>query len=307
VGNDIAAFLKSKELQQGVGDLAVGRLDNLTRSLCFFRDRLGSAFSTERIDGKTLSDYHSQLLACVAGKQFSPAYAKDNFAAAKQFIKWCWENELLDNLPRSFHSNRLSFRIPLATIEVFENEEIHALLANASELTQLYILLMLNCGMTQKDISDLAPNEVDWGAGYIERKRSKTRNANGNVPTVAYKLWLPTLKLLKRFGRRKGDRVFLNENGQPLKTERIEDGKYKKSDNISSAYFRICRKLKITKPKPLKLLRKTSATRLDGFCRYASFYLGHAPRSVADKHYVRPSQEQFDKALYQLGESYGIV
>ena len=44
----------------------------------------------------------------------------------------------------------------------FEKKEITKLLEEASERTKLYILLMLNCGMTQKVIADLDMSETHW-------------------------------------------------------------------------------------------------------------------------------------------------
>ncbi|NTV80798.1 MAG: hypothetical protein HGA24_05170, partial [Candidatus Aminicenantes bacterium] len=56
---------------------------------------------------------------------------------------------------------------------------------------------MLNCGMTQKDVSDLLVSEVDWDEGRIIRKRSKTADVE-NVPVVNYLLWPETIRLLRQ-------------------------------------------------------------------------------------------------------------
>ena len=42
---------------------------------------------------------------------------------------------------------------------------------------------MANTGMTQTDVSDLHPSEVDWERGRVTRKRSKTED-RASVPTV---------------------------------------------------------------------------------------------------------------------------
>ena len=62
--------------------------------------------------------------------------------------------------------------------------------------------------------------------------------------------------------------------------------------------------------KPLKLLRKTTASLLDGepeYGRYVNHFLGHAPRSIGERHYVTPSAERFDEAIAWLGHQYGYV
>lgn len=64
------------------------------------------------------------------------------------------------------------------------------------ERMQLYLLLMLNCGMYQNDIAELRSDEVHWKAGTLTRARSKTRERGG--PVVTYKLWPETFALLKK-------------------------------------------------------------------------------------------------------------
>ena len=59
----------------------------------------------------------------------------------------------------------------------------------------------------------------------------------------------------------------------------------------------------------MKLLRKTSSSLLEThevYGRYATLFLGQSPRSIADRHYVWPSQDLFDKAMGWLGERYGL-
>ena len=67
-----------------------------------------------------------------------------------------------------------------------------------SRRTKLYLLLMLNAGMYQADVSDLGADEVNWQAGTITRKRSKRWKAVGSM-SVTYKLWPETVELLREF------------------------------------------------------------------------------------------------------------
>jgi hypothetical protein len=99
---------------------------------------------------------------------------------------------------------------------------------------------MLNCGMTQKDIADLAIAEVDWDEGRIIRKRSKTGDCE-SVPTVNYKLWPETFRLLRQErAQDSSELVLLNSNGSPLWTEQISAaGKYQKTDNVKNAFDRL--------------------------------------------------------------------
>ena len=85
------------------------------------------------------------------------------------------------------------------------------------------------------------------------------------------------------------------------------DGKYKKTDGIKNAFHRLNQTTDINKP--LKSLKKTSATLIRGNQKYASLeslFLGHAPQSMADKHYAAAPQELLDEAITWLGEQYGL-
>jgi hypothetical protein len=122
--------------------------------------------------------------------------AKGTYNAAKIFIQYLCENEILDSLPRNFHSNHLTFKSKPKKQPSFTPKQVKLLLAKVPERMQLCCLLMLNIGATQKDISDLQQDEVDWRRGRIKRKRSKEKDEE-NVPVVEFQLWPRTFELLK--------------------------------------------------------------------------------------------------------------
>ena len=228
---------------------------------------------------------------------------RDKFGAFKQFLNWAYETERLDSLPRNFRSKRLNISIPEQEIKYWTIEEFRQIYGAAVERTKLFLLLMVNCGMYQKDISDLKPVDVDWDRGRIKRKRSKMeRHASARL--IDYTLWPITHELLLRYGRQDGKRVFLTEDDTPLVVSKLVNRKQKRWDNIRSAYYRVCHKLGIEyddRPN-LKSLRKTGAKMLaDKFGEnFALHFLAQSPRSVMHRHYVMPEQDDFDKALMWL-------
>jgi hypothetical protein len=146
----------------------------------------------------------------------------------------------------------------------------------------------------------------------IIRKRSKTA-ACENVPVVNYRLWPQTFELLNKY-RSGGERVLVTEEGQAYVRNRLrEDGRLSKADGFASNYVHLKRKLKRSMPsfnRPMKQLRKLGATLLGNhpeYGRFQSYFLGHSPRTVADRSYVVPSQEMFDKAILWLGQQLGQV
>ncbi len=307
----IACFLRDKGQLVAADELTAGRVYALRLHLSHFMDWLGHETNVREINGKTLSDYYVSLLAKVDALEWSRSTAKDRLNSIKSFIRWLWQIEAIDTLPRIMDgkSNALKISNPVTKVVIFKKEEIATLLAKAPIRTQLYVLLMLNCGITQKDISDLDMSEVDWASGRISRKRSKTKKF-AHVPEVSYLLWHKTLYLLsqERSVAVSGP-VLLNANGKPLWYEEVRpDGSLNKIDNVRSAFERLKRKTKIKKP--LKSLKKTSASLIRNNGKYAGLeglFLGHAPQSMSDKHYTTVPQKLFDEAICWLAREYGII
>jgi integrase len=232
-------------------------------------------------------------------------YKKKQLRIARTFVSWLAEKGL-NPAPLNLHSRRHRFGGGARPVLTIPLEEVRTLISVASGQLKLHLLLMLNCGMTQVDISDLHPGEVDWEQGRIRRKRSKTAN-HDHVPTVEYCLWPSTWGLLQQFGLRGGDRALLTESGKPWLRDTLNgNGTRSKVDAIKSNYARLQARTGLAYP--LKLFRKTSATILESqehFGRYVGYFLGHAPRSLAERHYAAPSPELFDKVIKWLGAQYG--
>ena len=305
----VEAFLLEKRARVSAGTLSAGRYDPLRVHLHHLRDWLGGSFPVSSITSKVVKDYHTEILGGVETKRWSAHYGHDRMAAFKSFVRWLWRTEAIEQLPRILDSKNEDLKIGkrLANPTIFTIQEIKTLLDKATDRTKLYLLLMLNTGMTQKDISDLRPDEVNWKRGTITRKRSKTAR-HESVPTVTYRLWKETLRLLKKESAEGATTVLVNDAGGHLKVESLDaNGKLCKIDNIVSAFSRLKREVGIKKP--LKLIRKTSATLLKSgkqFSGVEAVFLGHAPRSVADRHYAQVPQVLLDAAIKWLGKQYGV-
>ncbi len=309
VGGSVERFLKQKRDLVSGGELSAGRLNALRLQLSHFQDWIGKDSNVEEITGSVLLKYHASLLASVKAEGWSKNTAFHYLSGVKSFVRWLWQTEAIDSLPRVIDSrSELRISRPTSKPIVCTEQEIKKLLKSATRRTKLYILLMLNCGMTQKDISDLKMTEVDWKAGRIIRKRSKTAHED-NVPEVNYLLWRQTFRLLKQ-ERNSSDavRALTNSQGGPLWSERVdESGKYQKTDNVKNAFDRLRKQVDIEKP--LKSLKKASATLLrsnEKFQGLEGLFLGHAPQSMSDKHYTQIPQQLLDSAVNWLGDQFKI-
>ena len=312
IGANIDAYIERKRADALAGNGITPAWVSVLKPRLGHLHQFCGQLAVSQLNGKTLEGFHTYLVEQITTGKLKPDTAKGILTVVKSFVTWLWESEITETLPRNLR--KINISVAPTAVRTVPLGEIKALLDGAHGRTRLFLLLMLNCGMTQQDISELRQTQVDWVQGVVTRKRSKTHNV-ANVPTVAYKLWPETFTLLKQFRSDDPDRVLTNGNGLPLRQREFkEDGRARNIDNIRSSYFRLCERLKPhgaekTVIRPLKLLRKTAASMLENhptFGRDAQYFLGHAATSVAERHYIRPSQEQFDAAVAWLGEQFGL-
>jgi integrase len=300
-----------KTLLRGVcqsRQMSEGRFDGYCRNIGNFVEWIGAETAIDAIDETKLEGFYNHLSVQIAAEKYSANYAHTLMMTAKQFIARLAELRLIP-LPGNIRSRRFRFNHSApAKIETFTLEEVRAMLAACdgfSEKTKLYLLLMLNCGMYQNDIAELLREEVNWTKGTLTRARSKTRERSG--PVVTYRLWPETFALLKKHRAKEGELALTTDEGKPLVRYWLEtlEGEsapsMRRYDVIQSAWSRLAAKMKVRKMRlGMKHLRKTSASVLGQHPQY-KFYCNHfladSPRSVADRHYVTPSNEEFFDAL----------
>jgi integrase len=294
-----------QQLLRGVcqsGQMSEGRFDAYCRNIRPFVEWAGPESAVDSIDESKVEGYFTHLSVHVAAEKYSPSYAHTLMMTAKQFIARLSELKLIP-LPGNLRSRRFRFNHSApAKIETFTVEEVRALLKACdgfSDRTKLYLLLMLNCGMYQNDIAELHQGEVNWKAGTLTRARSKTRERKG--PVVAYKLWPETFSLLKAHRAKEGELALTTDEGKPLVRYWLEEGEMRRYDVIQSAWSRLATKMKVKKIRlGMKHLRKTAASLLSQHSQYkfyANHFLADSPRTVADRHYVIPSDDEFFAAL----------
>ena len=164
------------------GDRSAKLLSSTAESLDKFIAFYGADRSVEFIDEDTVADYSLHL----RGSSRSTRTAYNHWGNWKTFVRRTCENHRLTvpaNLASSEH------QIPKGTpkIVTFTPEEVAVLLDLASPRVELYLLLMLNCGMTQQEVADIQAGAVDWTASRIRWSRTKTKRHA--PPTINYLLW----------------------------------------------------------------------------------------------------------------------
>jgi len=297
VQDGIDQFLRFKHNQAQQQERSIRTYDRLKTDLKKFAAWHGESKPIDTLNDDALENYYGQIIS----QDLSPHSKKSRFDTLKQLLRYLKNRKLIEPLYR-LDDKQLSIRVPRPKPKTVPLEAIRLRLDNACPRTRLYLLLMLNCGFTQIDISDLTADEIDFKQGRIIRQRSKTRHED--PPTVNYLLWDETAKLLKKEAKRTGQ-ALLNKNGNPLVISKVgKTGNVFRADGINEAYKYL--QTKIDGPRyPLKLYRKTSASMLSSnheHERYVEHFLGHRPQSIANLHYVEVNQSRFDEAVTWLGK-----
>lgn len=317
INGAMAAFLATKRQEvkdgeKGKGGIAPKRYSNIATAVKRFVGWLGGEKPLVAINSMALQGFFQWLKSeDEANYSDSGQFVRNNMQPVNQFVRYLWESELIE-MPRVLGSKSLTAQVTEPVIKLFDRDELKDLIDRADGVVKAAMLLMVNCGMTQQDVSDLHPDEVDWENGCVVRKRSKTRNKkNGNVPTVRYKLWPVTLALLNKYRSDNPDHVLVNpRTGGTLIRSVLNGENVGHTDTLAKFYNSMLKRLGIVKDCTLKNIRKTSSSLIGNnpkYARYAEYFLGESPRTITDKHYVAPSPEQFDECLDWLGQTYGFI
>ncbi len=293
-------YLQSCFTRYERGDISATWFEKIRISVCHFVDYLQTDLPLTKLNEMHLDDYRNYTLSlpisAATDKSISPWTAKSRLDIVKLMIKWGYQMALIENLPRNLGQySRIT--IPEPIVNRFSREEIHTLYLAASERTKMFMLLGLNCGMGQADISDLRVGEVSIEPGRIVRKRTKTG------VHCEFKLWPMAVEMLKLHGNldsKPNDRVFLSKSGHPLVREYFVDDKFKRTDAIRSAFFRLMKKTKISNHRGFYSLRKTAASEIEVIDpAVTEMFLGHSEKGLK-RHYAERDWERLDEVIMKL-------
>lgn len=288
-------FTKWKTIQLSLGTSAARKKMNIFMASMFV-DFIGEHAPLNAIDENSWEAFWHHI----AAYPHQSGYKRRILATARIVVEYLAEKGLIQ-LPRNLKSKSLVFKNHVTAPKPKDIPTIQRFLKalDGENQNKLHALLMLNCGMLPKDISDLTQTEVDWTNGTITRKRSKLKDQA--APTVTYKLWPITFKLLKRHRSNHPTLALVTKSGSPWVVNEINaDGsKYKNSNSIASNFRNAIADEKGLKVSP-KDLRTTGSSLLaqhEQYKFYALHYLADSPKGTANKNYVVPSQEEFDRAI----------
>lgn len=315
IGVLIEKWLENLREEAKSGIRSTANVDTSKHAVNVFKEFIGKSSPVEAVTFDLWHKFHLHCSEMVEKRDenekegWSPDTARKYFVTVRLFLNWLADRDILQP-PKNLNSRKYIFERPDKEIPQFTDEEIKQLLDAANGMHKLILLIMLNTGATQKDLSDLKIAEIDLEEGRITRRRSKTRKLKKSR-LISYKLWTCTLDLLKEHIAKTGVYALLTQSGQRwVWTKFDEKGQMVKSDNVATVFNNLKKKIKMVGAgKSVKVFRKTSATRIkdnDDFKELRFMFLGHSEQTVADKHYAKSLQLKFDKAVTWLGKQYGF-
>jgi integrase len=219
---------------------------------------------------------------------------KKHWGFFRRFARYLFSTGRLDKLPRNVDMWKIT--VKPTTPKVPSIEMVRQVLAKLKPRLRLYALLALNCSCNNVDTASLTKSQIDLDRATLTRKRVKTSEEEG-VPEVVYALWPETVELLRQHESTHPELFLTSMANTPLWVQRYEGDKVRRTDLILKQW----KKAKL--PISLKQFRAVSATILESHpthSRFVQLFLGHSPRSVAQKHYSLPDQKGFAKALNWL-------
>jgi integrase len=307
---DYLAYQQDRTVATGNGRaITTGRVVALRNWIKPFARLCGESRRMNTIGEDVILAYRRDRYEALGRKEITDHTLFQHFAVVRHFLKWCWENRKIRNLPRNLGS-ALKLGLPTPSkILVFDwkNGEVQRLIkacAAHSEELELYVLLGLNCGFTLKDISDLKMEEFRWKNikhPRISRSRSKTGQYASHV------LWGRTLELLKKHAVGKygsEERCLLRADGRPILIQ--TNGK---SSNRVHGWFRkvLSETFGDKDERSFRTLRKTGATYLRKKREGTEvLYLGHKPSSMASKFYALTPPDILDQNLSWMEFDFGL-
>jgi integrase len=294
VGHWVGRFLAMRETEVKSGDISISSYDSVQFCLRAFRDWCNPDLPIDKLDGERWVEWYKTL----QGSAISVGYKRKRLIFARQFIGWLIELGLIPGF-LSLHSKRYRFGGRDHEVKPLTTSEVRAVVDKTSGILRLIVLLMLNCGLSQKDCSDLKPEE--YADGRITRRRSKTKKRNTRI--VSWKLWTSTQALLDEYGRLDGDHLLLTASGRPWVRDHLDEhGRRRKSDCVRSLHQVAGIGV------PLSRLRQTSGDMIR--MRYgehvADHFLAHGQNPV-DQAYFSRQQAELDEAVAWLGSEYGLA
>ena len=283
--------------------LSVGGLKNQKRFLNSIISCFGD-IDIDRINEKEVKKYHT----FIDDMNLAESSKLDYWVYFKEFIQGCCDDGIKQKIPLNLHKKTYNFSPDKSTPKPATIEDARYVLTICQEqnkpLSELAVLLHLNCGMYNKDIALLKKSDVDLKNKTLTYKRSKAEK-HEQIERVTYPLWKRTAELLRQLESDGDGYWLLNKNGKNHMLG--EDGKRK--NGIGKEFSKFKKAHLPQFEKALKDFRKTGCTELENQKQPKSItrqFLQHSAEDTKDKYYAGQMRTAFTDAILGLEKLFEI-
>ena len=266
-------------------------------------ERVVSTFGRTRpVEELAASDF--ERLRSKLAKKRGPVTLGNEIQRVRMVFKYAYDEGLTDRLIRYGQSFKKPSRKTLRKARakngkrMFEAAELRKAIDSASQPLRAMILLGINCGFGQTDVSSLPQSTVDLEGGWIDYPRPKT-GIERRCP-----LWPETVKALREAIAKRpkpkdaadADLAFITKYGKRwVKTHTTENGSGTPADALGQQFSKLLTELGIKRPGvSFYALRHTFAT-IGGESRdqvAVDHIMGHARDDMASLYRERISDER---------------
>ena len=142
------AFDEFREFKAGT--VSDGQQSVLSAHIGFFMRCVGDHQPLKSLCITHWESFWNKLQQNLKSDKWSKKYGNSVLASVRGFLRWCYDTERLEILPRFVTSNLYSIEVPTTKPIPFTKKEVLSILSVATDEQRLLYLMMLNCAMTQK-------------------------------------------------------------------------------------------------------------------------------------------------------------
>ena len=157
IAGQVSRWVELQKARARAGEIVPAEAENRRYSIAYFETWVGRDLTLDTINEGRWTDYYRHLLGLVGEGKKSRSYCDKLLRYARQFLDFL-DSEGLIAAPRNL--GRLRIKQQVQAVETMPVDDVRKLIETARGPLKLHLLLIANCGLTQKDISDLRPSEV---------------------------------------------------------------------------------------------------------------------------------------------------
>lgn len=216
------------------GKIANRTYEDYSHVIGLMTDHFGKQAAVSSLRPRAWEGFHSKLSASTT----SPTVLTRNVTVSKMVFRWAFDSDLLPDQVRFGPAFKVAAKKEVrrkrlqSKKRTLDAEDIRTMIDAAPQPMRSMILLGINCGMTQAEVSALEWEDIDLDEAVIDTIRRKTE-----IERVAT-LWPETVEALREIS--KGDdagRVFSTRHGNPYVYNKLnDDGVLIRRDNIATEF-----------------------------------------------------------------------